>query len=454
MSQLKNFTSDTLRIPVPLRRSDPWLVFVFFIVSMMLVGTGPFLYDAYNYFHAAESVVIGFNNLESYLSFRGMTTAFAYVPAVMLAEVFDARYASHAVLFQNSVVFAWVAAFLFPRLVAIWKPVTARMRLVGAVLVWLVLVGFAPYPLVDVYPAVAVISAVVLLHAKGYIPVAAAGLLAGLAVNARPAYLVCLVGLLIVALVWRRMAGIFFALGILLGLLPQLIVNLTYFRFWALWPIDSASLIELQSGYASYVVRYDTLLGQAQPRQFYCSPDMATSIGSTLPATTGDLARTFLSELPTSAFFSLEKLGASLHWFLDIPYGRYSGGWDFLFALMITSITVAGIAALAYRATLRVGNETRIPSGVIAGLGVVALSTMITIVGSASESRFALPLVLLGVAGCMTINIKSPTIMTTKNWWWVAGTILVFSCVFLFGISGLQAPAPPGFVSQELCAAL
>lgn len=432
-----------------------WQVAGVFVAATLVRGLGDFRYDALYYWLAAQRVIGGIDAApEGYWGVRGVLTAFVYVPAAAASAVMGAGAAGVAVLVQNAIVLAWFAAYLLPRFIGRGQPVSVRVRWFGALLTWLVASGFAKYPLIDIYPAIACVAFVVMLRSDRRVVLVMAGLVAGAAVNLRPAYMVTVVILIVAVLVWRRWAGLLMPVGVAVALLPQAVFNVTRNGAWSLWPPASGALMAMQSSLAAYVVRYDTLFGAAQPQQFYCSPAMAARLPSPLPTTMGGLASTFLSNMPTSISFSLEKIGAALHWPLSTPYTTPMVGLDALFALFITAVTVAGVVALVRSAVL--GRRTWSSSRWFDWTAVVAIAvgTILTLVSAATESRFALPLVLIGVLGVAPAADARPRRALSRERWWIVGALVVTVAVVGVGYAGLSHPTPPGVFDQTTCASL
>lgn len=440
-------------------RSATWSIFVAFVVATLARGTGEFRSDALYYWWGAQDIVGSLPAAPAdYWPLRGVLTAFVYTPAALVSAAGGERLAGFAVLLQNAVVLAGLAAFLLPRLVVGERPVTPRARWLGAGLIWLVTAGFAPYPLVDLYPAVGCLVIVVLLRSHRWWPLLLAGLIGGVAVNLRPAYILTVALLLVLALVRHRWPGLLVSVGVVAGLVPQIAFNAIVLGVSgaAVFPPESGELTATQTHLASYVIRYDTLFGETPQPLFYCSPDMATRLDAPLPTTIGGLASSFLSNMPTSVTFSLEKVGAALHWPLSTPYTVPMPGLDALFALAVTAITVVGCAVLLHAATRRRGALGRSCTQArydLAGFGVVAGSTLLTLVSSATESRFALPLVLVGVVGCVTLANAEVCRPWQRAPWWCAGTAAVVLTVLALGLAGLAHPAPPDSFGQATCAA-
>jgi hypothetical protein len=430
-----------------------WSVFAVFVIATLVRGTGAFMYDAQFYWLAAERVVGSSPTApEGFWEIRGVLTAFVYTPAAALGAVIGPEAAGFAVLLQNSLFLAWFAAFLLPRFVGRWQTVSTRARWLGAFLSWVVVSGFAPFPLVDIYPAVACFAILVLLRSERSLALLLAGLVGGISINLRPAYLVTVALLVLLALAWRRWAGVLMPVGVALALIPQAVFSTIKFGHWSVLPPASGALMALQTSLASYSVRYDTLFAAPQPQQFYCSPAMAQELGSPLPTTMGNLASTFLTHFPTSAVFSLEKVAAALHWPLSTPYTTPMAGLDALFAISITGVTVVGVAVLIRHAAQGRGTWSTSSWFGWATIAVAFVSGIITLVSSATESRFALPLVLLGTIGCTMIADRTPREAWERGRWWVLGTLAIVVAVSALGYAGLSHPAPPGTFDLATCA--
>lgn len=421
-----------------------------------MLGLGTIAYDAEKYWSAAQGL-IGSGPMEdaNFWSFRGALTGVVYVPAAVLTGLLGPQFAQFTILLQNALVLGWFAAFMMPKFTAYWKPPTTTSRLATAFLLWIVTVGFAPYALVDLYPAIAVIVSLHLLRSDKLFFVLFAGVVSGFALNLRPAFMVSAILIGVVALVWKRWRGILFALGMLVGLIPQLLVNVFTSGVWSLWPPAQSSLVALQAGYASYIVRYDTLLGLAVPQQFYCSPAMANQLfGTVLPTSTGELASTFLGNMPNSIVFSLQKIASALQWPASNPYAIRAPGVDELFSLTITAVTVFGLLALLRLAVKSRGKWTSSVWQNWAAVTAVVLSSVVTLVGAATESRFALQLVLMGVVGCLVLPAISPRQAWARGRWWIVASLVLVVVVTFFGYKGLSHPAAAGFADQAICAAL
>ena len=439
-----------------LRDRTPWLVGVSYFAATLLRGTGDFRFDAFFYWLGAQDLLgtIPAGSPEFPWSVRSVLTAVVYTPAAAFTSVTSDSLAPLAVLAQNAAVLAWVAGFLIPMVVRAWRPMSSQARWGTAALAWVLLSGFARYPLVDIYPAIACLALVVLVRSRRWYVLLLGGVVAGVALNLRPSYLLALAGIAIVALLWRGWRGLLLPVGAGLALVPQVAFNAVRYGIASALPLDSNALLGFQTSLATYTVRYDTVFNSNTPQLFYCSPEMAQRLGSEMPTTTGGFAGTMLENLPTSLGFALEKIGASLHWPLSTPYTIPSPGLDLPFALLVTAVSVIGCAILVRRLFLQLRRSYRQLGPDLVALVVLAAGSVLTIVGSASESRFALALVLVGLVGCASV-INTPIRVAWRDHRWavlVTGALLLG--VIALGYAGLDSPLPQGVYSVLDCAAL
>ncbi|TYP89829.1 hypothetical protein [Blastococcus xanthinilyticus] len=411
-----------------------------------------FLYDATKYWGGARALLAGGDVFTAgLLDLRGVLTVLLYLPAAAVTAVAGDAAAGFAVLAENALLVAVIGVVLVPRLVAVWRPATRTTVLVAAVGTGITLAGFAPFPLTDLWAAALLITAVVALDRTGRWWLLLAGAAAGVAFNVRPGSLLTLIALGIAVLVARRLAAGWFALGSALALLPQFVLNLRRGATWLPWPEQTGWLTQLQAADAAYLVRYDTVVaGAASPRRFYCSPGMATALDGDTPGSPGELLTTYLAHLPQAMLFSAQKVGAALHWPLSTPYTAPAPGVDGLFALLVTALAVTGSAVVLTRLVRR-GARPRL--GTVAA-ALVWAGALVGLVTSSTETRFALLLVLLGVAGSALLATAAlgPDRAATPGRAWVAGTVVAVLAVYALGVTGLQHPVA-GEVTPEICAA-
>ncbi|MEP7192358.1 MAG: hypothetical protein ABI903_05780 [Actinomycetota bacterium] len=405
-----------------------------------------FVWDAADYWAGAASLASGGDPFSQHgMSVRGVWSAVLYLPAALAARVFGASTAAVAVLVENSLLISVVGVLLLPLLLRAWGPVTPRMVWVCTGLTWVVVGRFAPYPLTDVWAAALILAAVLALQRRPAMSLLGAGLLAGIAFNVRPAYLVPVLLVLVVVILRRRLAGGLFVVGVVLAQVPQSLVNLMHGVGWKPWPPGMVGLTQLQAYYASYVVRYDTGAANVPglaPRQIFCDPAMAVAIGDHPPDSAGSQVLFYLHNLPQSLVFLAEKAAAVLHWPPSAPYFAPTWAGEQVIALLVTTVAVMGVASLVYTG-FRSGIRSA-PLAIWAAL-LVWLGSLATILLSAPETRFAMPLVLLGIAGCAALAGRWPGNRR------VASAAIAIVVVFAIGTAGLSHPAAPGEVSPAAC---
>ncbi|MGY0235011.1 hypothetical protein [Longispora urticae] len=416
------------------------------LLFLFSVGQRPMsvLYaDAWSYREASTALVEGDSLVaRGMLGIRGILTPFVYAPTALADKVVPGL-GSSAVLIENSVFVALIGALILPRIVGALGVRSAWSTWICVGLTWLVCARFTPYPLMDI-PAVGLFLCVVLFLAKrSATGVALAGLCAGLALNLRPAYMLPLAAVSLALFARTPLRSLLFVPGLAVGLAPQILFNLRHDWGWTPLPPGTAGLVNLQAGVAPYVVRYDTVLIDTAPhQQFYCDPRMAGLIGDQKISSTTDLAQALLSNLPWSAQFLLEKFSASLAWPLSTPYSALPNDESFGLTIPIAAIVMVGALTLGLM-LVRGGR-----SG-LRGYPLILLCALLgasAAVGtSATETRFALPIIMVavaGVAGAPTVFAR--TADGRRVWPWflamAAGVVIIYGCA----MHGLSHPSPHG----------
>jgi hypothetical protein len=417
-----------------------------------------FVYDASTYWGGARALVQGGNVFEAgLLELRGVLSSVLYTPAALVVRAVGEGSAGAAVLVQNTLLIVVLAVVLVPALVGLWRPVDARVVVVSALGTGLLLRGFAPFPLTDLWATALLLVVVVGLQRRSRPWLLVAGLGAGVAFNVRPAALVPVLAVGLAVLVARRRAAVWFALGAAVALLPQAVVNLGRDGGWVPLPEGTAALTELQASDASFLIRYDTVVGDpaAGPRRFYCSPGMAQALDGEPPTSPGELVTALLTHVPQSVVFSAQKISAALHWPLSVPYTAPAPVVNGLFALLVTAVSVIGAAALLQQAGEGAGRAPRRRDAATLGrmaCALVWLGSLATLVTSSTETRFALTVVVVGIAGCAlmaTQEVRIPRAAGARAW--VIGTVAAVLAVHVIGITGLQHPVADS-VTVEACA--
>ena len=178
---------------------------------------------------------------------------------------------------------------------------------------------------------------------------------------------------------------------------------------------------------------------------------MATRVAGREPLTTVELVLTFIQNIPESILFALQKICAALHWPLGTPYNIPDPGLDAAFAIIVTTLTVVGVCAIL-RGAFGMRESRRDERQFVNFLLVaMALGTILTLVSSATESRFALLLVLVGAIGSAQLLEDLLDLPTRRHAriYVVAGIAVI--AVVVFGYWGLSHPLAPGGATAALC---
>jgi hypothetical protein len=429
---------------------------VLFAVLLLRGTAEAFVYDSANYWYGGLELLSGGDIYTvGRLDLRGVLTIIIYLPSILVAAAFGDGAAAPAALVQNSILVAVLAVVIVPRLVGLLvNPRPAHVWL-SALLCGTLLSGFVPHPLMDLWAIALVLLGVLLLSSsKRWWVLAFGGLALGAAVNIRPSYLVPVIVAAVVWLLFRWRAARWPLLGVVIAVLPQVILNrLTSSSFLPL-PITTFLLANLQSQNASYVVRYDTLafVPETDPRLVYCYPDYASAlIGEPVPSSTGELLGSYLGHLPQSLLFMLEKVAAAFHWSFATPYALPAGEGFSPLTLPVIAVTSVGFFALV-RAFVR---SPRDPSrAVVPVLLAIMLVSVATLAFTQPETRFALPVLLIGVVGCLII-------LPERGWRpsrggatiaWTTAAVVLATVLLVGGLLGIAHPAPAGEFTLALCA--
>ncbi|WP_040338453.1 hypothetical protein [Candidatus Blastococcus massiliensis] len=440
-----------LGLRTPVRRAQ-WAAAALVVLATCLQQPASVFYaDASTYWNATMAILQGGDlHAAGRLELRGIATSFLYLPAGVVVTLAGGAGAAFAVMVQNALLLAGTGAFLLPRFVGIWRPVTPRLVWACALGTGLLLAGFAPIPLTDVWAASLLLAATIALHGRRWQHLLVAGAAAGLAFNLRPAVLLPVAGVVIAVLVARRISGLWFLAGAAAALLPQSLYNLARGTSWLPWPEETFGLSGRQAHWASFTVRYDTLVTpDSVAPLFYCSPSMAQAVEDAPPTSGGGLVAAFLSHPVEASVLSAQKVAAALHWGLAVPYSDEAPGVNALIAVLVTAVAVTG-AAVGLHAVVTRGLRVLSLAQVAALL--VWVGTLLSLLSAAPESRFALVLVLIGIAGCAALVADGLHTPRDRAGWVRSGFLVVaVLAVFAVGVTGLQHPVE-GRATVQDCA--
>lgn len=442
------------------------LVFASLTVIAFCVVRGPsdsFLYDAAQYWNAPMALINGTNAADAgALSMRGALTPVVYLPPALVYSVLGQGSAGWVVLVWNSLLAVALCVFLLPRMAALVAPGGTLGRIwLSAAVGGVVFSGFAQHPLLDTWAVFAALAGLyALLRGDRWWTAILAGVAFAISINLRPSYVVPLALAVAVLLVLDYRRVLFAAPGALLGLIPQFIVNLAQYGVVGVVPYGTSSLVSVQAAQATYAVRYDTILGvDRHPQQWYCDPSYAARVADDAsPTDQLGVVDSILNNLPHSLWFLTEKTTASLQWSSATPYalapGAATNAATSLVALLAVGTASAGLVVLVLRAVLARRDRRRL----LAILSVLGfwLGSLAALVLSTPETRFAIPLVVVGLVGLLAAvpdkvpNRESSMAVVIG----VALSVLVTLALFAAGRVALDHPAPPGpLQNASVCAA-
>lgn len=417
-------------------------------------GLAPeFVYDAAQYWGGAVALVAGDGPVApGGLATRGVFTAFVYLPPALLTGVLGPGVAAWAVLAWNAALAAAVSVLLLPRLAQLFTsepaqpPVISRVW-VSTLLGSFVLSGFARFPLVDVWStSLALAGFYGLAVGKRWWTLSLAGFALVVATNLRPSLLapVLLAVLILAILRWRSVA---IALpAACLALCAQLALNVREWGLWSLTPPETGPLMAVQARWGAYALRYDTVTvdGHA-PQQWYCDPAYAKLLlGDATPQNQLGVVSSAFQHMPDSIWFLFRKAAASLHWSLATPY-EYppDNTWSWM-AVLVLAIAAVGLVSLVTH-TWRVRQDRM---ALVTSLGMLGFwfGALGALVVSTPETRFALPLVLVGLIGLVAavparVRLVAPSKAQILG---AAVSLLLFLALFVAGAEALGHNLPAG----------
>jgi hypothetical protein len=375
------------------------------------------------------------------------------VPAALATAVLGPLSANYTVLVQNALLIGALGGIVLPALARLVVIVRPGFVYVSAVLTAALLGGFAPYPLVDLWAVTLVLVAVLLVtRSTALWSLLVGGALLGAAVNIRPAYLVPVVLIVVSWGVFYRLRAVWTVLGAAVAFVPQVVLNLVFAGSAAPWPVNTFAISDVQTKYAGYVVRYDTLVyvPDVKSQLFYCSPSMADRFADGTPDGAVGLALAYLQHLPGSLKFVAQKVSASLNWTSATPYSDLPHSEPSALTALVVTVSAVGLVGLVWLLTRRAS-----PAAARFAVPVLALwaGTVATIGFATPEARFALPIVLVGAVGCLVTAgaLGNRIHVTGRAFAWATVCVVVVVAVIWLGVSGLAHPGLPGDVSPSIC---
>lgn len=422
-----------------------------------------FVYDAAQYWAGSVALVSGGDTaVAGVLQMRGALTSVIYVPPALLSALLGPGSASWTVLAWNSLLAVFLCVFLLPRIAAIIArgPASALGMWISALAGGAIVSGFSRFPLLDVWAvALALLGLYGLATGTRWWIAGLSGFALMFAANVRPAYLAPVL-IAAAVLIFLRPKVVPWAIpGAALGLVPQLLLNVAVMGTWSVVPVGTSALMNVQATYATFATRYDTVLTPGHfPGQFYCDPGYAVlQLGDEKPTSAPGVLLSALRHLPESLSFLSGKAAASLHWSFATPYEHPPGPGTSLMAFLVIGVATSGLVALFWVMTRSWGESTpRLVSLSLVGFWAGAVGTLVL---STPETRFAIPVVLIGLIGLLAaipspLRFSRPTIGNVIT---IVVAVALAVALFALGKAAVGYPMPPGNVvvtSIEVCASM
>lgn len=433
-----------------------WVSALWLFIVSVVTPPQPYVYDALGYWRGALALIENSLPYEAgALDVRGVFTPIVYFPAAVIETFGISDWGSYAVIITNSIILVCLGVLIIPKIlkgvINIDSPVTDWIPMISAPFCYLFFKGFLPYPLMDLIAATIFFLAIALIKFPPLAPrrLVLVGFLIAISINLRPAYLFPAVVAFMLYLIFIKLSGLWVTVGISIGLIPQLMLNLLKDGKFLFWPVKTEVITATQIEFAGYVTRYDTVLVDPTrgPPQFYCDPQMAHFFASAIPKGIFDVLVGYAATLPHSLIFSLSKISGLLFWDAETPYGPSLEGQISYLTVWTVAIASLGITQLGF---LSFGaSKSKEAFVLIAATFGIFGSVLVT----TPESRFGLPLLIIGIIGFISIliNLLSNLSNFKSLVWVIPVSLLLFVSIMIFGNKALSYPAQPGFIDVSSC---
>ncbi|MGL4340360.1 MAG: hypothetical protein ACRCSP_08070 [Rhodoglobus sp.] len=427
------------------------------VVAFFIAWThGPapsFVYDGAQYWGGAAALAAGEAPLiPGVLTMRGVFTTLVYLPPAVVTELIGPGAAIWTVLAWNAMLSAVVFSMLIPRIAGLVSPKLTSspppLRIwVSTVVGSAMLAGFARFPLVEVWAvSLALAGFYGLIVARRWYWLTLAGLSLTVAGNLRPSMIAPVLLAVAVLSIVRAKPIATAAPAAALAVAPQIIFNVLTWGLWSPVPPHTASLIAVQSAAAPHTLRYDTVPFAGQhPQQWYCDPQYAALLADDRqPRNQFEVIASAFQHLPDSLWFLLRKAAAGLHWSLATPYENPPDQSVNAMAILVITVSTFGVTALILQA-IRTRSHRRSLVTTLAMLAFL-IGALATLVLSTPETRFAVPIVLLGLVGVVSVapelkQLRAPS----RSELFAAGCALLIAIgLIMASTEALGHDMPPG----------
>lgn len=375
------------------------------------------LWDAATYLDGSLALVSGGDVYNSGgLSTRGVLTPLIYSPTAFMNQIFTNGQLSEllftGVLVEGAVFAVLISVLLLPRLRSTLFGANPLSSLLVSMLSYFAIRGFAPYSLMDLCAVSTLLAGISLLDKPSNGRFIASGLFLGVSINLRPSYLLIAIAIILASLICGRLSGFFALVGFFVSQVPQLVLNFKTGRKISFLPLDILDTINFTAfSISGFVLRIDSIVYSPRPKgKLHCDPTMVSFVLNEMPSNYGDLFVLYASHPLDSGWFLLQKLGATLLWPVSVPYFEARPVANALFGSITLLVTVIGISRLVLgRNNVGSNNLTKL------SVWFVVFGTILNFASNATESRYALPLVLMGVIGISEFLSEFTTLVGLRS---------------------------------------
>jgi hypothetical protein len=416
------------------------------------------VWDANGYLNSSLQWFGGGVKDDEQLFYRGVLSSFVYLPPSFIGAKFlepsvFGTYIYVLVMIQNAALASWISVYLLPKVSGLFTPPKHSTVVVTSVLGVYALHSFVSYSLMDLWAVAFLLSGCWLIYENKRGRFTVAGLALGVCFNLRPSYLITLVLILGFVLFDKKTKAVFVALGFILAQSPQVVYNWFEYRTLSIVPSGLAKLSGSNPLLGAASIRYDSIGYSkfASGGVSFCDQAMYELVVKSGATSRFELLKIYLFNLDEFAPFFLKKLAAAFWWPVDVPYYDHNPIVNSVFGAVILFIFVFGFGYTIWMVFRSMGwiNQQSLVA-VLVGAGFLANLFLYH-----SETRYGLPLVLLGIVGLALFSSEILALDSFEHFFWRAHKRYVLSCsvvyavLFFFAASNVMGSA--GMANLGLC---
>ena len=433
----------------------------FTALFVLLIARNPIwtmLWDADGYMNSAVIWATGGpqTSVSEQLFYRGFLSSIIYfLPAYIGIKYFEpsqfGTYIFVFVLVQNALVISWMSSFVLPKIVGLFRSVTALTVVTTSLLGFYALNSFVPYTLMDLWALACLLPVIYLINSQKRTALVACGVLLGVCLNLRPSYLFAVILLFGSASLIKRLSVLLLVPGFLLSQIPQILYNNKWHDSLSMFPLGLGRITGRLATFAAYSIRYDTnAYGAFTPKGgiSFCDKKMMEIALKAKPESTFETALLFLQNPGHSAVFLVKKLAAAFWWPVTVPYFEHNPLVNTIFGGLILLIVTFGLSKIVW---LFVQSDQKTQ---FAGLFAVIAGFLINLVLYSNETRYGASVVLIAICG-VSIALNEYSFLKEKidsKRFFLRENIIAFSVYLFFAsIAAFTLMGDFGFQTIKNC---